>query len=48
MPLPQPEKKEEQKDFMSRCLADKKVREEFKDFKQRVAVCLTTYKDSKK
>lgn len=48
MPLPEPQKDEKQKDFMTRCLSDKKMREEFGNIKQRIAVCMTTFKDSKK
>lgn len=47
MPIPKPGKKEDQKQFMSRCLGDKTMGEDFKDIKQRIAVCLTTYRDSK-
>jgi len=39
MPLPNKKKNETKKQFMSRCLADPKTREEFKDIKQRIAVC---------
>lgn len=47
MPIPKPGKKEEQKEFMPRCLGDEVMRKEFKDFKQRVAVCLNTYRTAK-
>lgn len=48
MPIPQPAKEEENKDFMSRCLSDKTMKKEFKDIKQRIAVCMTTYRDKDK
>lgn len=47
MPLPKPEKKEDQKQFMSRCLGDDGMKTEFKDIKQRIAVCLTTFRREK-
>lgn len=48
MPIPKPEKKEEQKQFMSRCLSDKKMKEEFGDIKQRIAVCMTSFREKDK
>lgn len=47
MPLPKPGKKEDQKQFMSRCLGDDGMKTEFKDIKQRIAVCLTTFRREK-
>ena len=32
---------EDRKEFMSRCMSDPKVREEYKDNSQRVAVCIS-------
>jgi len=48
MPIPKPGKKEEKKQFMSRCLSDKTMRKEFKDIKQRIAVCMTSFTDKDK
>ena len=39
MPLPRKGKKESKKDFVSRCMSDPKVNEEFPDNDQRFAVC---------
>jgi hypothetical protein len=49
MPLPLKENKEKKSKFMSRCVADSVMRKEYKDIKQRIAVCLTQYskKDKK-
>jgi len=41
MPLPSRKDGEDRKDFMSRCMSDPKVREEYKDNSQRVAVCIS-------
>lgn len=43
MPLPKKRKNEKREKFMSRCLADPKAREEFKDIKQRIAVCSSLF-----
>jgi len=48
MPIPKPGKKEEQKQFMSCCLGDKVMKEEFKDINQRIAVCITSFKEKDK
>ena len=47
MPVPKPTKKEDQNEFMRRCIGDETMREEFKEIKQRIAVCLTSYRDEK-
>ena len=39
MPLPKPNKKEKNSDFMSRCISDLESKKEFKNNKQRAAVC---------
>lgn len=39
MPLPRPGKKEEKEAFLSRCMSSLNDKEEFKDNKQRYAVC---------
>lgn len=41
MPLPKRGKKESTKEFMSRCMSDDKVRQEFPDQSQRAAVCMS-------
>lgn len=45
MPLPKPKKGEEKKKFLPRCMSDKETSKEFKDVKQRYAVCLNLWKD---
>lgn len=47
MPLPKPRKNENQNAFMQRCMADPKVSEEFKNPKQRVAVCMSQWENKK-
>ena len=44
MPVPKPKKEEEKSKFVQRCMADQIMRKEFKDIKQRVAVCLSQFK----
>lgn len=48
MPLPKPYGSETQGEFMSRCTSDDKVRTEFPDNDQRVAVCLSQAKKGEK
>ena len=43
MPLPSPRKGESQKDFMTRCVANPKMRSEYKD-DQVVAICYTQWR----
>jgi hypothetical protein len=43
MPLPSPRKKETQQEFVSRCMGDEMMNEEYKDQKQRAAVCYTQF-----
>ena len=45
MPVPKPRKREEQDKFMSRCMGDSKMNEEFPDQKQRVAVCMQSWRE---
>ena len=47
MPLPKPSSGESRSDFMSRCLSDAKIVNEFSDQAQRVAVCMTQYEGKK-
>lgn len=44
MPLPQKNKNESEKEFMSRCMSDDMVNKDFKDQKQRAAVCYSQYR----
>lgn len=50
MPLPKKNKTETKKKFMSRCLSDLTTKKEFKDIKQRIAVCMSQWekKDDEK
>lgn len=41
MPIPKKAKNEKDSDFMKRCIEDKVMRKEFKNIKQRIAVCLS-------
>ena len=43
MPLPTKKEDEKQNEFMSRCMADDMMNEDFKDQKQRAAVCYSQY-----
>jgi hypothetical protein len=44
MPLPKPNPGESQKDFMSRCISNDKMNQEYPDQSQRIAVCYTQWK----
>ncbi len=44
MPLPKPRKKESQQEFVSRCMGDDMMLDEYKDQKQRAAICYTQFK----
>ena len=48
MPLPKPKSTETEKDFIQRCMSDDKIIEEFNTNDQRVAVCLSAYRNNKK
>jgi len=39
MPLPKPKKYEKKSDFITRCVIDETVQKEFKNTKQRIAIC---------
>lgn len=47
MPLPSPKGKEKQSDFVSRCMGDNTMGKDFKDQKQRAAVCYSQWKKAK-
>ena len=44
MPLPKPTKKETEKEFVSRCMGDDMINKDFKDQKQRAAVCYSRFR----
>ena len=44
MPLPTPNNKEKRSEFMTRCMTDLSKKGEFKDNKQRSAVCFSQFK----
>lgn len=48
MPIPKPGDKEEQKDFLSRCMGDEVMNREYPDQTQRAAVCNTSWRDKDK
>lgn len=47
MPLPTPKTDESQEDFMSRCMGNDTMLDEYPDKKQRYAVCMQQWKDAK-
>lgn len=47
MPLPSPKGKEKQGDFISRCMGDNTMGKDFKDQKQRAAVCYSQWRKAK-
>jgi len=47
MPLPSPKGKEKQNDFISRCMGDNTMGKDFKDQKQRAAVCYSQWEKAK-
>jgi len=46
MPLPKPTPKEEQRDFMVRCIADDTMISEYPNKQQRLAVCYLQWRDN--
>lgn len=44
MPLPTKHKKETEQEFMGRCMSDDIMNKDFKDQKQRAAVCYSQYR----
>lgn len=44
MPLPKKHKNESEQEFVSRCVSDEMMVKDFKDQKQRLAVCYSQYK----
>jgi len=47
MPLPTPNKEENKQDFISRCMSDEKMKEEFEGNGQRYSVCERQWGESK-
>ena len=47
MPLPSKDGGENKSKFMSRCISNPKMKKEFSDIKQRIAVCLSQYGNKK-
>lgn len=47
MPIPSPKDNENSQDFVSRCMGDETMKKDYKDSKQRIAVCLGQTKKSK-
>jgi len=48
MPLPKPKKYERKKRFISRCMKSKVMKKDYPKVKQRVAVCYSQWRESKK
>ena len=48
MPIPTPNKDENNKDFIDRCMSDDIMVEDFEDEKQRLAVCNTQLEENRK
>jgi hypothetical protein len=46
MPLPAPKKGQEKKDFINSCMASPTMNQEYKDPKQRLAVCHSQHRKS--
>jgi hypothetical protein len=46
MPLPTPKNGEKRSKFISRCMVDLTAKDEFKDIKQRIAVCSSQFQDA--
>ena len=47
MPIPKPNPNEEKKDFIQRCMSNDTMVSEYKNTDQRLAVCSTTFEDSR-
>ena len=48
MPLPSPNKKQGEDSFVSNCMSNETMKREFPNKKQRLAVCYSKHKNSKK
>lgn len=47
MPLPKPGNDEEKEDFVSRCMDDEIMKEEYPDPEQRVAICYKLFEQKR-
>ncbi len=47
MPMPKPRKTEDKDEFISRCMENEVMNEEYPDSKQRLAVCHDLWKENK-
>ncbi len=47
MPIPSPKPKEQQQDFISRCMGDAVMNKDYADRRQRAAVCYSSWRKSK-
>jgi hypothetical protein len=47
MPIPQPNKRENKQEFVMRCMGDDTMIKEFPKQDQRLAVCSSTFEESK-
>lgn len=45
MPIPSPKPREDQKDFIQRCVTDETMASEFPNKDQRIAVCYQQWKE---
>ena len=45
MPLPKPSKKETEQEFVSRCMGDDMMNKEYKDQKQKAAICYSQFRN---
>ena len=45
MPIPKPEPLENMSDFIGRCMADETMKEEYKNERQRIAVCAKRWRE---
>jgi hypothetical protein len=48
MPLPKPKKKEKEDTFIQRCMRNETMKKEYKDNKQRIAVCYSQWRNKNK
>lgn len=48
MPIPQPSKGENKKKFLPRCMGDNVMVKDYKDIKQRYAICMQKWNDRNK
>ena len=46
MPIPKPNSNEDKKDFIQRCVANEKMKSEYPDIEQRLAVCSSSFEES--